>query len=205
MVWEDDAHIFDYDAVDSHGKTKYLMEPRTASEIRADDEYWSSRMPDTFTPSCLEKGLRKSYVCQLFDPDKPVNVMLTYDLGDYWTHKISLLEMEYPRDAKVVYPLVSDGSGLCPPENFHVFYSWKETVKNVNEKGDRRQVEGMMSAYRRAWGANGPWDSVIRSNGDRAGSIDLGFFDKEWTNRWRFNHKAKKGRCECGHCERVYM
>ena len=98
-------------------------------EIRiADTDLWDNDLP-------RENDDRLFYVEDVFI-EIGNKVTYIYDIGDYWIHQITLMDIENDPFLYPVIPYITAGEGQCPPEDSGGIDGYKDILRIISDKED---------------------------------------------------------------------
>lgn len=104
-----------------------FVKKSSPEEIRiADSELWEEDLP-------VENDDRLFYVEDVFKAIGD-HAIYTYDIGDYWVHKISLVGIHHDPFLYPVVPCIVGGEGQCPPEDCGGIHGYRDLLEIISNK-----------------------------------------------------------------------
>jgi len=106
-------------------------------EIRAGDTGWGIPDPD-WGDGPLDAG--KATLWDVVEGTGTKTLRYLYDFGDGWEHVLKV-ERLFPAEPGVLYPVLVEATGCCPPEDVGGPFGYAEYVAAVTNPKDKRHRE----------------------------------------------------------------
>jgi hypothetical protein len=107
-------------------------------EFRAGETGWGVPDPDWGFDGPFDA--RKATLRAVIEDTGARRLVYLYDFGDGWEHTIRL-ERISPADPGIVYPVLVDASGRCPPEDVGGPFGYSEFLEAMADPAHERHAE----------------------------------------------------------------
>ena len=107
-------------------------------EVRAGETGWGEPDPNWGFDGPLDA--RKATLREVIEDTGARRLLYLYDFGDGWEHTITV-ERIGPADPAVVYPVLVDAAGRCPPEDVGGPPGYEEFLEAMADPAHERHAE----------------------------------------------------------------